>query len=91
MTTGRNSLNNRFLPFSNIETEAILAIDDDQKIPIGELQLGFRYAVSVVRVQYGGGGGGGGGGGFSSQTTQLPFPQSSPLTVCIFCGLYEHD
>ena len=43
MTAGRNSLNNRFLPFSNIETEAILTIDDDQKIPLGEIQLGFRY------------------------------------------------
>ena len=57
MTAGRNSLNNRFLPFSNIETEAILTIDDDQKIPLGEIQLGFRYTSdydfgSVLIIPY---------------------------------------
>ena len=43
VTAGKNSLNNRFLPFSNVETEAIFTVDDDQRIPHGEIQLGFRY------------------------------------------------
>lgn len=46
VTTGKNSLNNRFLPFTNIETEAILTVDDDQKIPLGEIQLAFRYSLT---------------------------------------------
>ena len=50
VTAGKNSLNNRFLPFSNIETEAILAIDDDQKIPLGEIQLAFRYMLYMYPV-----------------------------------------
>lgn len=37
-----NSLNNRFLPFSNIETEAILSIDDDVHLRPDEIQFGFR-------------------------------------------------
>ncbi len=43
MIVGRNSLNNRFLPFSNIETEAVLALDDDQLVPFNQLELAFRY------------------------------------------------
>ena len=39
---GRNSLNNRFLPYSNIETEAVLALDDDQSVPFNQLELAFR-------------------------------------------------
>ena len=51
VTAGKNSLNNRFLPFSNIETEAIMTVDDDQKIPHGEIELGFRY-VHVCLCTY---------------------------------------
>lgn len=46
---GRNSLNNRFLPFSNIKTEAVLALDDDQLVPFDQLELAFRYTV-ILRV-----------------------------------------
>ena len=45
---GRNSLNNRFLPFSNIETEAVLALDDDQLVPFNQLELAFRYVLCMT-------------------------------------------
>ena len=38
----RNSLNNRFLPLSNIETEAVLSLDDDIRLSKEETELGFR-------------------------------------------------
>ena len=38
----RNSLNNRFLPFTNIETEAVLSIDDDVHLRHDEIQFAFR-------------------------------------------------
>lgn len=38
----RNSLNNRFLPLSNIETEAVLNLDDDIRLSKEEIELGFR-------------------------------------------------
>ena len=43
--TARNSLNNRFLPYDAIETEAILSIDDDAHLRHDEIIFGFRYAV----------------------------------------------
>lgn len=42
MSAGRNSLNNRFLPMSNIETEAILTLDDDIGLTCDDMELGFR-------------------------------------------------
>lgn len=38
----KNSLNNRFLPFEAIETEAILSIDDDSHLRHDEIVFGFR-------------------------------------------------
>lgn len=38
----RNSLNNRFLPFDAIETEAILSVDDDAHLRHDEILHGFR-------------------------------------------------
>jgi alpha-1,4-N-acetylglucosaminyltransferase EXTL3 len=38
----KNSLNNRFLPFEAIETEAVLAIDDDTQLGQDEIILAFR-------------------------------------------------
>ena len=49
---GRNSLNNRFLPFSNIETEAVLALDDDQLVPFNQLELAFRFVYRVACSTY---------------------------------------
>ncbi|PIK58128.1 putative exostosin-like 3 [Apostichopus japonicus] len=39
---GKNSLNNRFLPFDEIETEAVLSIDDDAHLRHDEMLFGFR-------------------------------------------------
>ncbi|CDW52789.1 exostosin 3 [Trichuris trichiura] len=39
---GKNSLNNRFLPFAEIETEAILSIDDDVQLRHDEIIFAFR-------------------------------------------------
>ena len=41
----RNSLNNRFLPYDSIETEAILSIDDDAHLRHDEIVFGFRYKM----------------------------------------------
>ena len=38
-----NSLNNRFLPFKEIQTEAVLSIDDDMLLREEEVLLAFRY------------------------------------------------
>lgn len=38
----RNSLNNRFMPFDVIETEAILSVDDDAHLRHDEILFGFR-------------------------------------------------
>lgn len=38
----RNSLNNRFLPFDEIETDAILSLDDDSPLRQDELVFAFR-------------------------------------------------
>ena len=37
-----NSLNNRFLPFDQIETEAVLSLDDDMALGQDEIQFAFR-------------------------------------------------
>lgn len=42
MSVGKNSLNNRFLPFSSIETDAVLSIDDDVHLRHDEIQFAFR-------------------------------------------------
>ena len=48
-----NSLNNRFLPFSNIKTEAIISIDDDACITVKEIAFGFRYSGNyTLKVCY---------------------------------------
>lgn len=38
----KNSLNNRFLPFDAIETEAVLSVDDDAHLRHDEIMFGFR-------------------------------------------------
>ena len=38
----KNSLNNRFMPFDEIETEAVLSMDDDVHLRHDEIILGFR-------------------------------------------------
>jgi len=38
----RNSLNNRFLPYDDIETDAILSMDDDAHLRHDEIVFGFR-------------------------------------------------
>ncbi|XP_013380983.1 exostosin-like 3 [Lingula anatina] len=40
--TSKNSLNNRFLPYDVIETEAVLSIDDDAHLRHDEIVFGFR-------------------------------------------------
>ena len=40
--TERNSLNNRFLPYTEIETEAVLSVDDDAHLRHDEIIFGFR-------------------------------------------------
>jgi len=40
--TERNSLNNRFLPYDAIETEAVLSVDDDAHLRHDEIIFGFR-------------------------------------------------
>lgn len=45
--TEKNSLNNRFLPWDAVETEAILSIDDDAHLRHDEIMFGFRSAVHL--------------------------------------------
>ena len=40
--TEKNSLNNRFLPYTEIETEAVLSVDDDAHLRHDEIIFGFR-------------------------------------------------
>lgn len=44
--TEKNSLNNRFLPWDAVETEAILSIDDDAHLRHDEIMFGFRSATT---------------------------------------------
>ena len=44
--TEKNSLNNRFLPYEAIETEAVLSVDDDAHLRHDEIVFGFRFAMS---------------------------------------------
>lgn len=39
----KNSLNNRFLPYDQIETEAVLSLDDDIDLRQHEIIFAFRY------------------------------------------------
>lgn len=48
MKTARNSLNNRFLPYDVIETEAVLSVDDDAHLRHDEIMFGFRLAVQQL-------------------------------------------
>ena len=43
ISPGKNSLNNRFLPFKEIETDAVLSVDDDAHLRHDEILLAFRY------------------------------------------------
>ena len=38
----KNSLNNRFIPYDEIETEAVLSVDDDAHLRHDEIIFGFR-------------------------------------------------
>ena len=49
MRTEKNSLNNRFLPWDAVETEAILSIDDDAHLRHDEIMFGFRSVVGTDR------------------------------------------
>ena len=39
---GKNSLNNRFIPYDAVKTEAILSMDDDIYLRHDEIELAFR-------------------------------------------------
>ena len=44
----KNSLNNRFIPYDAIETDAILSIDDDMRLKHEEILLCFRCVLTIV-------------------------------------------
>lgn len=46
----RNSLNNRFLPYDIIETEAVLSMDDDAHLRHDEIMFGFRYIMYTCNI-----------------------------------------
>ena len=46
----KNSLNNRFLPYKNIETEAILSLDDDTHLRRDEIEFAFRTWREVCSI-----------------------------------------
>lgn len=50
VSVGKNSLNNRFLPFSLIETNAVLSIDDDVSLRHDEIQFAFRSANTLISI-----------------------------------------
>lgn len=39
----KNSLNNRFLPYEEINTDAVLSIDDDTNLRHDEIVFAFRF------------------------------------------------
>ena len=43
-------MNNKFLPFKVIETEAVLELDDDVLIAPEEIEFGFRQVYVLVVV-----------------------------------------
>lgn len=48
--SGKNSLNNRFLPYDIIKTEAILMLDDDVTLRHDEIVLGFRLVCPLSKM-----------------------------------------
>lgn len=48
MKVEKNSLNNRFVPFDVIETDAIFAVDDDVEMRHDEILLAFRYTDQFI-------------------------------------------
>ena len=42
-----NTLSNRFLPLSNIETDAVLSLDDDVCLTQQQIVQGFRSAILI--------------------------------------------
>lgn len=49
--TKENKLSNRFYPYDEIETEAVLSIDDDI-IMLTADEVEFAYEVSLIRLKY---------------------------------------
>ena len=49
VSVGRNSLNNKFLPFGLIQTECILHMDDDIVLSHEEIVSGFRLLSDYIR------------------------------------------
>lgn len=47
VNVSKNSLNNRFLPYDQIETEAILSLDDDIDLRQHEIIFAFRYFFKI--------------------------------------------
>ena len=45
LKTKKNSLNNRFLPYDAIETEAVLSMDDDAHLRHDEIIFAFRHVI----------------------------------------------
>ena len=45
MKVAKNSLNNRFVPYDVIETDAIFAVDDDVEMRHDEILLAFRCST----------------------------------------------
>ena len=48
----KNSLNNRFIPFESIHTEAVLSIDDDVYLRHDEIQFAFRLVFVRLDFQF---------------------------------------
>lgn len=44
----KNSLNNRFLPYNEIDTDAVLSLDDDAHLRHDEILLSFRFVLYLV-------------------------------------------
>lgn len=48
--TRTNSLNNRFLPYDQIETEAVLSLDDDIDLKQHEIVMAFRQVSHIIKL-----------------------------------------